>query len=136
MTSVSLPSDVIYNKPFKSLIRTKYNESISTKLINSKLSIGDKYNVSRGDLIPFICHIIDELNHKYHPSKKIFKSFEQCGLNYLCKNTDLLMKHLESLTETSMYKALTDQREALNLSNEQNIFSNNLSSCESDESNV
>ena len=32
------------------------------------------------------------------------------------------MKHLASLTETSMYKALTDQHEAVTLSNEQNIF--------------
>ena len=36
------------------------------------------------------------------------------------------MKHLESLTETSMYKALTDQHEAVSLSNEQNVFSNDI----------
>ena len=29
---------------------------------------------------------IDELNEKYHQSKQIFKSFEQYGLNHLCKN--------------------------------------------------
>ena len=68
--------------------------------------------------------------------KQIFKSFEQCGLNQLCKNIDLFMKHLESLTETSMYKALTDQHEAVTLSNEQNIFKNDLSDCESNKSNV
>ena len=34
------------------------------------------------------------------------------------------MKYFASLTETSMYKALTDQHEAVTLSNEQNIFSN------------
>ena len=63
------------------------------------------------------------------------------------------MKHLESLTETSMYKALTDQHEAVTLSNEQNIFSNDkheaetesneqnistndISHCNSDDSNI
>ena len=34
------------------------------------------------------------------------------------------MKYFTSLTETSMYKALTDQHEAVTLSNEQNTFSN------------
>ena len=63
------------------------------------------------------------------------------------------MKHLSSLTETSMYKLLTEQHEAVTISNEQNIFSNekheavtvsneqnilanNISYCESDELNV
>ena len=63
------------------------------------------------------------------------------------------MKHLASLTKTSMYEVLTDQHVAVNLSNEQNIFSNDqyeavilsndqdifsndISDCESDESNV
>ena len=63
------------------------------------------------------------------------------------------MKYFASLTETSMYKALTDQHEAVTLSNEQNIFSNDkpeavnvssekhiltndISDCERDELNV
>ena len=63
------------------------------------------------------------------------------------------MKYFASLTGTSMYKALTDQHEAVTLSNEQNILSNDkheavtvsneqkifindISDCESDESNV
>ena len=32
------------------------------------------------------------------------------------------MKHLESLTETSMHKALTDQHEAVTLCNAQKLF--------------
>ena len=58
-------------------------------------NIGDKYKVSRDDLINFICQTIDELNHNYYQSKQIFKSFEQCELKHLCKNTNLFMKHLE-----------------------------------------
>ena len=63
------------------------------------------------------------------------------------------MKHLASLTETSMYKTLTYQHEAVTLSNEQNTFSNDkheaetvineqnistndISDCDSDESNI
>ena len=62
-----------------------------------------------------------KLNERYHQSKKIFKSFEQYELNRLCKKKiDLFMKHLASLTETFMYKALTDQHEAVTLSNGQN----------------
>ena len=118
LTSVYQPPDGMYNKPVKALIRTKSNESISIELIKGNLNIGDKYKVSRGDLINFICQIIDELNDKYHQSKQIFKSFEQCGLNNLCNNTDLFMKHLASLTETSIYKALTDQHKAITVSNE------------------
>ena len=78
------------------------------------------------------------MNDKYHQSKQIFKSFEQCGLNNLCNNTDLFMKHLASLTETFMYKALTDQHEAVTLSNEQNIFSNDKheAETESNEQNI
>ena len=143
----------MYNKPFKTLIRIKCNESISTESVNINLNIGQKYKVSRDDIINFICQIIDELNDKYHQSKQIFKSFEQCGLNNLCNNTDLFMKHLASLTETSIYKALTDQHKAITVSNEQNIFSNikheaetesneqnistnDISDCDSDDCNI
>ena len=60
LTSVYQPPDVMYNKPFKALIRTKYNESISKALIEGNLNVGDKYKVSRDDLIDFICQTIDE----------------------------------------------------------------------------
>ena len=126
LTSVYQPPDVMYNKPFKVLIRTKYNESISIELIKCNLNIGDKYKVSRDDLINFICQTIDELNEKYKQTRQISNSFEQCGLNHLIINTDLFLKHLESLTRTFMYKALTDQHEAVTLSNEQNVFSNDI----------
>ena len=149
LTSVYQPPDAMYNKPFKVLVWIKYIESISTELTNGNLNIGDKCKVSRDDLINFLCQTIDELNEKYHQSKQIFKSFEQCGLNHLYKNTDLS----KSLRETSMYKALTDQYEGVTLNNEQNIFSNDkpedvtvsneqniftnsISDCESDESNI
>ena len=99
----------MYNKPFKALIRTKYNESISKELIKGNLNVGDKYKVSRDDLINFICQTIDELNETYKQTRQISNSFEQCGLNHLYKNTDLFMKHLASLTETSMYKALNSK---------------------------
>ena len=48
------------------------------------------------------------------------------------------MKHLESFTETSMYKALTEQHEAVTLSNENNIFSNDIRDAETkrDETNI
>ena len=42
LTSVYQPPDVMYNKPFRALIRTKYNEYISTGLINDNLNIRDK----------------------------------------------------------------------------------------------
>ena len=60
LTSVYQSPDVINNKLFMALIRTKYNESISTALINGNINIGDKYKVSRGDLTNFICQKIDE----------------------------------------------------------------------------
>lgn len=76
LTSVCQPPDVMYNKLFKALFRTTYNESISTELIKANLNIGDKYKVSRDDLINFICQKINEFNETYHQSKQIFKSFE------------------------------------------------------------
>ena len=120
----------MYNKPFKALIRTKYNESISKELIKGNLNVGGMYKVSRDDLINFICQTIDKLNEKYKKTRQMSNSFEQCGLNYLSNNTDLFMKHLESLTETFIYKALTDQHEAVTLNNEQNIFSNEIHDAE------
>ena len=56
----------MYNKPFKTLIRIKCNESISTELINGNINIGNKYKVSIDDLLDFSCQTIDELNQKYH----------------------------------------------------------------------
>ena len=47
LASVYQPPDVMYNKPFKALIRTKYNEYISIELIKTNLNIGDTYKVSR-----------------------------------------------------------------------------------------
>ena len=63
LTSIYQPSDIMYNKPFKALIQTKYNQSTSTELINNgNINIADKCKVSRDYLINFICQIIDELN--------------------------------------------------------------------------
>ena len=59
LTSVYQPPDVMYDKSFKALIRTKYNESISTDLINGNLNIRNKYKVSSDDLINFICQTIN-----------------------------------------------------------------------------
>ena len=73
LTIVYQPPDVMYNKPFKALLRTKSNESISIELIKCNLNIGDKYKVSRDNLINFICQTIDELNEEYHQSKQILK---------------------------------------------------------------
>ena len=106
LTSVYHSHDVMYNKSFKALIRTKYNESISKELIKGNLNVGDKYKVSRDDLINFICQTIDKLNEKYKKTRQIYNSFEQCGLNHLSENTDLFMKHLESLTETQIFRYL------------------------------
>ena len=53
LTSIYQPRGVMYNAPFKALIRRNYNESISIKLIKGNLNIGDKYKVSRDDLINF-----------------------------------------------------------------------------------
>ena len=96
LTSTYQPPDAMYNKPFKALIRTKYNESISKELIKGNLNVGDKYKVSRDDLINFICQTIDELNEKYKQTRQISNSFEQCGLNHLINNTNIFLKHLES----------------------------------------
>ena len=46
------------------------------------------------------------------------------------------MKHLESLTEILVNRALTDQHETVTLSNEEKKFWNNMFDCENDESNV
>ena len=59
----------MHNRPVNVLIRTKHNESISTKLIYGNINIGDKYKVSRDNLINFICLIIDEMNQKHNQSK-------------------------------------------------------------------
>ena len=47
-------------------------------------------------------------------------------MNHLCDNTDIFKKHLNSLTETSMYKVLTEQHKAVTLSNESKIFTNDI----------
>ena len=59
----------MHNRPVNVLIRTKHNESISTKLIYGNINIGDKYKVSRDNLINFICLIIDEMNQNHNQSK-------------------------------------------------------------------
>ena len=64
LTSVYQSPDVMNNKSFMALIRTKYNESISTELINGNINIGDKYKVSRGDLTNlFVNKLMNEIRN-------------------------------------------------------------------------
>lgn len=41
LTSVYQLLDVIYNKPFKVLIRKKYNDYLTSELINKNMTVGD-----------------------------------------------------------------------------------------------
>ena len=75
LTSVYQPPDGMYNKPVKALIRTKSNESISIELIKGNLNIGDKYKVSRDDLINFICQTIDKLNRNKYLNRFLYMLF-------------------------------------------------------------
>ena len=61
LTNVYQPPNIMYNKPCNALTRTKYNESISTQLVN-------------------VCKTIDEFNQKHHQSKQMFKSFGQIAV--------------------------------------------------------
>ena len=39
----------------------------------------------------YICEIIENFNYRNKKINEISKSFQQCGLNYLCENIDVFI---------------------------------------------
>ena len=78
---------------------------------------------------------ISILDQKYHQSKQIFFNHSSNTYWIIYAKRYIFIKHLDSLPEISMYKALTDQHEAVTLSNKLDIISYDISGCESDEMN-
>ena len=81
LTSVYQPPDILFNKPFKQLLKQKYNKFVSVMCEEGKIKAGSKFVISRDILIDFICNSFDNLNERFREDLTISKCFEKCGLN-------------------------------------------------------
>ena len=65
MTQVVSHMTYIWEILVPSVIHQIYNDYVVKELLNNNMDVGDKYHVSRNDLIRFICKTIDELNKRF-----------------------------------------------------------------------
>jgi hypothetical protein len=113
LTSIFQPPDVVMNAPLKKKIRREYQQHVRKIAISDEgLNPGDVVNVTRTDLVKFVENAFDEINLENRKSRAIAKSFLQCGLDPYCENTLHFTKHLDSLGEEGLYKALHDAHTA------------------------
>ena len=76
LTTIYQPQGIMYNKPFKTLIRPKKNSYVTNEILNNNMTVGDKCCISKDILLEFVCKIIDNLNKIFEAIEVISKSFE------------------------------------------------------------
>ena len=118
LTSIYQPPDVVMNAPLKRSIRSQYHDYVNQILKDnsrvSKFKPGDKIPISRETLIDFVEKAHEKINIENIKKQWMAESFNKCGLNPWGDDICFL-KHLDELSETSMYKALTEAHTAEDL---------------------
>jgi hypothetical protein len=99
------------NRPLKRLIRTSYYSHKT----NLTLGTGEKVRVSRETLVNWIEKAFKEIGQAQKQSRKIAATFRKCGLDMYDDVKAEFAKHLESLSEDSVYNALIQHQRAENI---------------------
>ena len=104
------------NDPLKRMIRHQYHDYIHDLFRNPRsgrpaLTAGDHVAVSREKLVDFVDNSYQTINKKNIKKRWIAESFGQCGLNPWLGD-EKFCTHLEKLSESGVYAALTAAHEA------------------------
>ena len=78
---------------------------------------GEKVKISREHLVEFVEEAYLQINQQQKTDNYIKQSFELCGLNPYATDDIVFERHLASLSENSVYAALTAVQTALTLQN-------------------
>ena len=113
LTSIYQPCDVVINSKLKKCIRTIY----SSRMCTNHRKAGEKVKISREELVEFVEDAYSQINQQQKTNSYIKKSFELCGLNPYAPDDIVFERHLASLSENSVYAALTAVHTALTLEN-------------------
>ena len=71
--------------------------------------------VSREQLVEMIIKAFSEINEINKTDRRIGRAFRMCGLDPYAKDETDFMKHLDTLSESKVYRCLTEVHEAVNL---------------------
>jgi hypothetical protein len=113
LTSIYQPCDVVINSKLKKAIRAIY----STHMCRNHRVAGEKVKISREHLVEFVEEAYLQINQQQKTDSYIKQSFELCGLNPYATDDIVFERHLASLSENSVYAALTAVHTALTLQN-------------------
>ena len=113
LTSIYQPCDVVINSKLKKTIRSKY----SSHMCRKNRVAGEKVKITREELVQFVEEAYEEINQQQKMDNCIKRSFELCGLNPYALDDSVFERHLASLSENSVYAALTAAHTALTMEN-------------------
>lgn len=114
LTSVMQVCDIVINKPFKTKVRTLYNE-LRWKT-RSSVAPSHVFKVTRAQLIEIIERSVSEINEENRQSRTIAKGFRSCGQDIWNPDPQLeFEQRLASLSLESVYSALTQCTKAMHL---------------------
>ena len=99
------PPDIAVIKDLKANIRRKHDH-----LLSSKRKIrGERVNVSREDVVSMVTSSFEDVNTINEKDQRIRRGFDMCGLNPYSEDTKMFERHLDSLSENKIHKALIDK---------------------------
>ena len=91
------------NKPLKIKIRRKYEDLISKR---GKFVPEKHQEISKEELVQIVEESYHEIYSRNKTDQYIKNAFEMCGLNPWGKNQSAFQKHLDGLSENSIYRSL------------------------------
>ena len=105
LTSAYSPPDIVVIKDLKANIRRKYDHLLSSK----RKKRGERVNITREDVVSMVTSSFEDVNTINEKDQRIRRGFDMCGLNPYSEDTKMFERHLDSLSENKMHKALIDK---------------------------
>ena len=106
LTSIVQPCDVRLIAILKRGIRSKFYLAVMRKVVAGTLKVGDMVQLSREEIVALCEEAFNEFNENQKVDHAIAQAFEVCGMNPFSYSTEHFDKHLASLSEDGIYKAL------------------------------
>ena len=122
MTSILQICDLLLNAPVKSMIKAYYTmwRTAQMRELRRQGLLGHiKLKVNRPALIGWIEDVVRDLNRKELSKRSIEACFTSAGQNPFRHDEEKFVAHLDSLSMSSMYAALTEAAKAVHIQDEE-----------------
>eukprot|EP00474_Spongospora_subterranea_P004024 CRZ04482.1 hypothetical protein [Spongospora subterranea] len=113
LTPILQVPDVCINRALKQRIQSKYYLLRNDKA--PQFRPGEKFHVTRDDMIGIIESVINEINFENRQSKWIANAFVKCGQDPWSVSLAEFRRHLDDLATNSLYAAMLKHQQALKL---------------------